>query len=164
MPPMKPGRARYKRRALTGLGITAAALGAVAVAWWCFGGSFAGRVESEVRAGVPLGSIRADAEQWVRRTYGVQPAYFHDATGDQFVGRTVPDLAGIPADGLAGFVRTTVTRRGILRNIPRLFDYDQVFVYFLIDRNDRVCGYYFLSLAELRDMEVAHAEKEPRTK
>ncbi len=128
-----------------------------AITAWLGSGGFVERVESEVRAGVPLGSSRQDAESWAERTYGVIPMFNGDVSGDRWVGRTVPELAGVPADQLGGVVRTTAFRRSPVGKAINLIDNERVSVYFLLDRQQRVCGYFFLSLSQLREMEIAKA-------
>jgi len=133
-------------------GLTAVGL---AVWWLLNAGSLRDRVEAEVRAEVPIGTSRQDAAAWVTRTYGgLIPHHSSDPTAERFVGRTIPDLAGVRADGLGGILRFTVRPRGIVTDVIQQLDPQQVFVYLLLDQNECVCGYFFLSLEELGRMEI----------
>src|SRR5205807_2034054 len=147
------GARRPSKRALA-LACAACSCGLLALIW--FGSrSFRDRVEAEVRAGVPIGTPRGEARTWLQRTYGFQPRDTDDVTGDQFQGQSVPQLAGIPADELGGLLRVTAARHGLFGSAINAIHRDQVWVYLLIDRQGRVSGYYFLSIDELRAMEIA---------
>jgi hypothetical protein len=123
-------------------------------AWWIWSAdSLRDRVESQVRTGAPPGTPRLDAAEWVSQTYGVLASYSPDPNGDRWVGQTVPDLAGVPADRLGGALRFAVQPRGRLGEVMQQVHRQQVIVYLLLDKDDRVCGYFFLSLEELRKME-----------
>jgi hypothetical protein len=145
---------RRRRTVACAIGIAAVVVAAASVGWFGARG-FSDRVAAEVRAGVPAGSSRAEAEAWLKHRYGTIPFYNDDVTADRFTGRTVPELAGVPPDELGGLIRTTVARRGVFGDAVNLFDREQVWVYLLLDRDQRVQSYFFLSLGELREMEAA---------
>lgn len=129
--------------------------GAAAIHLWTES-SMRARVEAEVRAAVPIGTPRADAEAWAQKRFRFIPTYHEAPIGDRFVGRSIPDLAGVPADELVGAVRTTAQPMGLVGDALNKIRPEHVWIYFLIDRENRVCGYCFLSLSQLRVMEAEH--------
>jgi hypothetical protein len=155
-----PNSANVRARWLTGrrsaafLGLSIVLIIAGIVVWTLLMGSLRDRVEVHVRDGVPLGTPRLKAEEWIKNSYGMQPYYNPDVTGDQFVGHAIPDLAGVPADRLGGTLRFIVRPRGMLSDVVQQVYLQQVFVYLLLDKHDNVCAYFFLSLDELREMEL----------
>jgi hypothetical protein len=142
---------RCRRRWVAGAGL--AVMAPAGLAWWVIPPGLAEQVEAEVRAGVPLGTPRDQAESWFLQTYGTFAIYLDDPTGDRFTGLSVPELAGVPAGELKGMVRGTVRRRGHLGRAVDRIAYEHVWVYFLIDRQVTVSGYYFLPFSQLRTME-----------
>jgi hypothetical protein len=147
---------RRRRHVIAWCALVALLLAVAAAALvWVTRGSFVERVEAEVRAGLPLGTSREEAEAWARRTYGFVPQFDSDVTGHRFVGRSVPELAGMNGEELGGLVRTVARRRGPIGEAMDLVDHDHVWVYILLDKQERVSGYFFLSLGQLRDMEQA---------
>jgi hypothetical protein len=144
---------RWRRTMLAYAGMAVLLGGAAAVFWWNASQSLIACIELEVRAGVPIGMARADAEAWAQQRFGFVPTYHDDPWGDRFAGKSVPELAGIPPDSLAGLVRTTARRPGMVGTALNTLRPEHVWVYFLIDRENRVCGYWFLSLSQLRVME-----------
>lgn len=149
--------ARLKRRTRLRLGAAIVCLVGLAVAgiFWLarLQGNYADRVIADVRAAVPRGSSRQQAEAWVQRTYGVIPTYHSDVTANRIQGQTIPERAGLPAADLGGLVFCTVRPRGGLAEVFNRLRDDQVWVYFLLDKEQHVRDYYFLSLAELRELE-----------
>jgi hypothetical protein len=131
--------------------------GALGGLWWWVSaqGSYSDRVAREVRGGVPLGSSRQHAEAWLQQTYGVLPTYLDDVTANRIQGRTIPECAGVPAAELGGLVSATVRRRGALAEVWQRVHYDHVWVYFLLDKDQRVRAYFFLSFDDLRELERA---------
>jgi hypothetical protein len=150
-----PRHVRWRRRAAVAGLLVALVAGGLCACVWYASRTFLERVESEVRAGVPIGATREEALSWVGRTYGVVPWETDDVTGDQFQGQTVPELAGVPADEVGRLIRVVVRRRGLFAEPADAVHYAQVFEYLLIDRNGRVSGYFFLSPDQLREMEAA---------
>jgi len=148
----RPGR---PRRVRSGAAVfLAVVLVAAAVFWWARQqGTDAERVAHEVRAGVPPGTTQGDAEAWLKQTYGVIPTYLDDVTANRIQGRTIPECAGVPAAELGGLISCSVRPRGALAEALRRVHYDHVWVYLLLDKEQRVRDYYFLSFDELRELE-----------
>ena len=151
------------RRVSAGAMVLACFLAAGGVLWWITqAGTLRQRVETEIRDAMPVGTPRKEAEAWVKETHGMIAFHNPDPTGDRFVGRTVPDLSGIPDDRLKGVLRFTVRPRGTVSDLIQQVSPQQVIVYLLLDHDERVCGYFFLSLEDLRKMESEKRQEEVR--
>jgi hypothetical protein len=153
-PHAAPSRGRALRRGLVAAALLLAAAAAGLVGW-SLRVDLARHVERRVRAEVPPGTPRAEAEAWATRTYGVLPTFHADVTLNRFQGKTVPQMAGVPAEDLGGIVSLAVRRSGPLGRALDGLHYDHVWVYFLLDREQRVAGYFFFSFEELRKLEAA---------
>jgi hypothetical protein len=136
--------------------LIAGVVGVAGATWWAVQqGGDRDRVAREVEAGVPLGSSRQQAEAWIRQTYGTTPSHLTDVTANRIQGRTIPECAGVNEADLGGLVFCTVRRTGPVAEVLDRVSHNHVWVYLLLGKDQRVCGYYFRSFDELRELEHA---------
>jgi hypothetical protein len=137
--------------------VCAGLLAAGLALWAACGESDAERVARQVRAELPIGTHRREAAAWITRTYGVLPTFSDDVTGNQICGLTIPERAGVPANELGGMLYFTVRRRGKLADILDRVHYDHLWVYLLLDQDQRIRDYFFFSFEDLRKAEQQRA-------
>jgi hypothetical protein len=118
---------------------------------------FAERVTREVPTGVPIGTPRTTAEAWLTEQYG---AFYGHYKGPGLVGPQRPkmllDAVAIAEDVPGGVVIERVRKRRLLERLLDRLHHEEVWVFLLLDADDGVQDYRFMSYPELLSAREAH--------
>ncbi len=153
VPKAFPARMR-RSRLVWALVLTFLTLAATASCWRAARpDAFAARVEQLVKAGVPPGADRAEAEAWVWQTFRVRAAYCPPGGDDRSRGPTLMGRAGVPEAVPGGVVWFTARRPGLAGDVLGRLRPGHAWGFLLLDRGGRVGGYRFFSFDELRGVE-----------
>jgi len=122
---------------------------------WTSQNAFKEQVERQVRAGIPVGTTRNQAETWISQKYTINPMYRTAHVTDGPLPLEKP--AGVPEFVPGGVVGGVAKPSDLIgRGLDRLRP-NHVWFYLLLDQNGCVQGYRFFSFDELRRIEEKEA-------
>ena len=116
--------------------------------------AFAEQVAQRVKDGIPIGTPRDAAENWVVEHFRSMPS-FH--LSNRAIEKSLWERAGVPENVPGGVICCLATRSDLIGRLLDRFWPNHVFMFLLLDNRCQVQDYRFLSFSEWAKMERQEA-------